>query len=84
MNALVLDLLGVRGTEDLTILKLNLPLEKCPGVSWVTETYVLKVWRNDEGGTICEAELFGYLRYKFKALQLGSSSQIQKVWDFLV
>ena len=81
---MVLDLLGVRGTEDLTILKLNLPLEKGPGVAWLIGTYVSKVWRNDDVGTICEAELFGYLCYKFKAFQLGSSSQIQKVWDLLV
>ena len=80
---MVLDLLGVQRVEDLSMIKLNLPIGKCPGVSWIIGSYVSKVWRNDEGGTICEAELFGYLRYKFKALQLGSRSQIQKVWDFL-
>ena len=83
IRALVLDLLGVQRIEDLSMIKLNFAIGKCPIVSLIIGSYVSKVWRNDEGGTICEAELFGYLRYKFKALQLGSRSQIQKVWDFL-
>ena len=69
--------------EDLRILTLNLPLNKCPGLAGFIGLYVSKVWKAS-GTTICEDELFGFLRYKFKSHQLDSKQQISTVNDILM
>ena len=86
VRRLILCLLDIGNAEkvtDIMILTLNLPLKKCPGVAWIVGTYVSKVWRSNDGRTICKKELFGFLRYKFRVLKLGSNDQNSKVEEIL-
>ena len=40
-------------------------------------SFVSKVWNIRNGNTICEEELFGFLRYKFKVGQPDNNAQVQ-------
>ena len=82
LKEVTLGLLKCHNMEDLRILTLNLPLKKCPGIAGLIGLYVSKVWRI-MGSTICEDELFGFLRFKFKSCQLGTKQQIDKVDEML-
>ena len=64
--------------ESSNIIRLNMPVKRCPGVLWILGAYVSNVWNNSEG-EICEAELFGYLKFKFKTSKLGTEAQMDTV-----
>ena len=68
--------------EDGTVLRLNMSVNRCPGVVWLVAAYVSSIWNSGEGG-ISVAELFGFLKFKFKAAMLGSSAQVEQVNLFL-
>ena len=83
IRALSLALLGIQNASNSELLKLNLNLKKCPGVAWIIGTYVSNVWNSNEGRMMCKEEFFGFLRFKFKMLNLGTEDQNEKVDAFL-
>ena len=81
LRDLIKSLLGC-SVSDSNLIRLNMSVQRCPGVVWLVGAYASKVWFNGE----CEVsrdELFGFLKFKFKLLKLGTSSQIQHVMSFL-
>ena len=66
ISFLVKKLLASPKLGSSSIIRLNMPVKRCPGVLWMLGAYVSNVWNNSEGD-ICEAELFGYLKFKYGA-----------------
>ena len=82
VSALIRRLLDSQ-TENGLIIRLNMMVRRCPGVVWIVAAYISSIWKNGDGG-ICAAELFGYLKFKFKTAKLGNPSQMEKVELFLI
>ena len=78
IGLLVKKLLVSPTLESSSIIRLNMPVKRCPGVLWILGAYVSNIWNNSEGD-ICEAELFGYLKFKFKTAKLGTIAQMDTV-----
>ena len=76
--SLVKSLLDSPLLDSSRILRLNMPLKQCPGVIWILGAYVSKVWNNGES-EVCAAELFGFMKFKFKTAKLGTLAQIETV-----
>ena len=76
--SLVKSLLDSPLLDSSRILRLNMPVKQCPGVIWILGAYVSKVWNNGES-EVCAAELFGFMKFKFKTAKLGTLAQIETV-----
>ena len=63
--------------SDYDILRLNISTDNCPGVIWIMGAYVTAVWKARGIGHLSEAELFGFLKFKFRSSKLGTAEQIR-------
>ena len=79
VRKLVSTLLCINDDEvcDSNILRLNLSVNNCPGVIWLMGAYVSAVWKARGSGHLNEAELFGFLKFKFRSSRLGTVEQIE-------
>ena len=82
MVSLVKSLLDTPLLDSSRILRLNVPVKRCPGVIWLLGTYLSKVWSAGEG-EVCAAELFGFMKFKFKTAKLGTLAQMETVSRYL-
>ena len=70
MIALIGILLGYSDMCSSQPIRLNFPFSRYPGAAWLLGAYIEKVWNAREEVTVCEDELFGFLRFKFKHRKL--------------
>ena len=61
------------------IIRMNLPMQHVPGAIWIIGAYISAIWNTRDNATICEEELFGFMKYKFRSIKMGTSSQIETV-----
>ena len=66
------------------IIRMNLPMQHVPGAIWIIGAYISAIWNTRDNATICEEELFGFMKYKFRSIKMGTSSQIETVDTKLV
>ena len=70
--------------SDSNILRLNIKMDRCPGTIWIVGVYVIAIWKAAARDTpLCEAELFGFLKFKFRTAKLGTQQQIEIVTRIL-
>ena len=82
LKSLILTLLDVdeEQVSDSNILRLNIKMDRCMGTIWILGVYVTAVWKATEKDTpLCEAELFGFLKFKFRTAKLGTQEHIEIV-----
>ena len=82
LKSLILTLLDVdeEHVSDSNILRLNIKMDRCMGTIWILGVYVSAVWKAIEKDTpLCEAELFGFIKFKFRTAKLGTQEHIEIV-----
>ena len=77
------NLLGTWNMSSDQLIRLNVSFSRCPGAVWLIGAFMEKLWNKREDITVCEDELFGFLRFKFKHGKLGTGSQIDVVLGML-
>ena len=75
--SLVRNLLGITCSDE-SILRINISVNRCPGIVWLIGAFVKEVWHMGDEGINME-KFFGFLKFKFKASRLGSPEQIECV-----
>ena len=73
------NLLGTMNMSSDQLIRLNVSFSRCPGAVWLISAFMEKIWNAREDVSVCEDELFGFLRFKFKHRKLGTGSQIDVV-----
>ena len=84
IKTLALRLLGNVTVSSSDLVRLRIPMNRCPRAVWLIGAYVSAVWnsRNEEIG-VCQAEFFGFLKFKFRLGNLGTSEQADIVCQVL-
>ena len=79
LKSLVIALLQIdsQRTDDSSVLRLNIPVNRCPGVIWMMGAYVSTIWNIKDDSTVCDDEFFGFLKFKFKVDKLGTLDQLE-------
>ena len=85
IRSLVIALLDIEDTNvsNSSIIRMNIPMNTCPGAIWIVGAFISAVWNTRDTVTICKEEFFGYLKFKFRAVQMGTRQQIETVFRML-
>ena len=73
----VRSLLGCSDSDE-SILRINISVERCPGIVWLIGAYISEVWNTKENGINTE-KFFGFLKFKFKTSKLGTPLQMNRI-----
>ena len=81
ISNLIKRLLGT-SDSDSNIIRINVFVERFPGVVWLIGAFVYEVWNTKENSFNAE-KFFGFLKFKFKTSKLGTPVQLTCVTSSL-